>query len=301
MRNSLLIIPIFFTLFSSCEKNQFNAETPSYLHISGIDLQVNGTQGSDSQKITDAWVTMDGTFLGAFELPCTVPILADGAHEFSIYAGIKANGISATRIRYPFYDKCKLFQGTDSLSSSFANQTITLYKDSTISINGTTMYKENTAFIFIENFEDAGVILEASSDSDTILSKINTDSLVFEGYGSGVIVLDTVHDFFEIMNSEFISLGSIYNQTLLELDYKCDHSFKIGVVVKSAETGSINRYESLHIDSTSVWNKIYVHMTNQVNLGNSEDEFGIFIGMQKRQDMENTTFYFDNIKWHHEE
>jgi len=180
MRNSLLIIPIFFTLFSSCEKNQFNAETPSYLHISGIDLQVNGTQGSDSQKITDAWVTMDGTFLGAFELPCTVPILADGAHEFSIYAGIKANGISATRIRYPFYDKCKLFQGTDSLSSSFANQTITLYKDSTININGTTVYKENTGFIFIENFEDAGVILEASTDSDTILSKINTDSLVLK-------------------------------------------------------------------------------------------------------------------------
>ncbi|MDA8895696.1 hypothetical protein N9I98_04985, partial [Flavobacteriales bacterium] len=174
-------------------------------------------------------------------------------------------------------------------------------KDSTININGTTVYKENTGFIFIENFEDAGVILEASTDSDTILSKINTDSLVFEGYGSGVIALDTVHDFFEIMNTEFISFGSIYNQTLLELDYKCDHSFKIGVVVKSAETGSINRYESLHIDSTSVWNKIYVHMTNQVNLGSSEDEFGIFIGMQKRQDVENATFYFDNIKWLHEE
>ena len=163
------------------------------------------------------------------------------------------------------------------------------------------MYKESTSFIFIENFEDAGVILEASSDSDTILSKINTDSLVFEGYGSGVIALDTVRDFFEIMNTEFISFGSIYNQTLLELDYKCDHSFKIGVVVKSAETGSINRYESLHIDSTSVWNKIYVHMTNQINLGSSEDEFGIFIGMQKRQDVENATFYFDNIKWLHEE
>jgi hypothetical protein len=95
MRNSLLIIPIFFTLFSSCEKNQFNAETPSYLHISGIDLQVNGTQGSDSQKITDAWVTMDGTFLGAFELPCTVPILADGAHELGIHFMINVNYFKA--------------------------------------------------------------------------------------------------------------------------------------------------------------------------------------------------------------
>ena len=49
---------------------------------------------------------MDGTFLGAFELPSTIPILADGEHNFSIYAGVKANGISATRIRYIHFIKC---------------------------------------------------------------------------------------------------------------------------------------------------------------------------------------------------
>ena len=301
MRSSLLIITGVLMLIGSCSKEQFKAEVPSYLHISAIDVEASSTQGTDSQKITDAWVTMDGTFLGAFELPCTVPILAEGTHEFSIYAGIKINGISATRIRYPFYAKCVLYEGLDTLLGPLPDYLMTLYKDSTVTLNATTSYTENTDFLFIEDFEHAGVILEPSTDSDTSLKKITSDSLVFEGYGSGVIELDTLNDFFEVMNSEFRSLSAIYNETILELDYKCDHSFKVGVAVKSAETGNINRFESLHIDSSSVWNKIYVHMTNQVNLGSSEDEFGIFIGMQKVQNVENATFYFDNIKWLHEE
>ena len=301
MRSSLFFITSVLILIGSCSKDQFKAETPSYLHISNIDLEVSSTQGSDSQKITEAWVTMDGTFLGAFELPCTVPIIASGTHEFLIYAGIKINGISATRIRYPFYAPCVLYKGLDTLLGPLPDSLLTLYKDSTVTINAKTTYSDNTDFLFIEDFEDAGVNLEPSSVSDTSLRKTDLDSLVFEGSGSGIIELDTLNNFFEIMNSEFISLNSIYNQTVLELDYKCDHSFKVGVVVKSAETGNINRFESLHIDSSSVWNKIYVHMTNQVNLGNSEDEFGVFIGMQKVQNVEKATFYFDNIKWLHEE
>ncbi len=298
MRNSLLIVFIAL-LFNSCSKEQFKAGTPSYLHISSIDLETESFEGSDSQKITDAWVTMDGVFLGAFELPCTVPILADGEHQFSIFAGIKANGISATRIRYPFYNACNLYDLESTIQVEESR--ITLVSDSTVSVFATTSYTERTNFLFVEDFEDAGVIIEASDDSDTSLLKTFADSLVFEGYSSGLIELDTVHDFFELISSEFTSLNSIYNQTMLELDYKCDHSFKIGVAMKSAETGEISRFESLHIDSSYVWNKIYVHMTNQVNLGSSADEYGVFIGMQKGVNAESATFYFDNIKWLHEE
>jgi hypothetical protein len=42
-------------------------------------------------------------------------------------------------------------------------------------------------------------------------------------------------------------------------------------------------------------------MTNQVNLGSSADEYGVFIGMQKSTNNETATFYFDNIKWLHED
>lgn len=299
MRNPLLIVVVALSLVSSCSKEQFKAEIPSYLQINAIDLETESFEGSDSQKITDAWVTMDGVFLGAFELPCTVPILADGEHEFSIRAGIKANGIAATRIRYPFYNVCELYY--EDSSSPVLEYKLSLYRDSTVTVTATTSYTDRTNFLFVESFEDAGVIMEPSSDSDTTLQKTYSDSLVFEGYGSGLVELDSVNDFFELISSEFTSLNSIYNPTMLELNYKCDHSFKVGIAMKSAETGEISRFEALHIDSSYVWNKIYVHMTNQVNLGGSADEYGVFIGMQKGINYETATFYFDNIKWLHED
>ena len=77
MHRKVLII-LIAVVFSSCSKNQFKAEIPSYIHIESIDLETDSFEGSDSQKLTDAWITMDGNFLGAFELPCTIPILGDG-------------------------------------------------------------------------------------------------------------------------------------------------------------------------------------------------------------------------------
>ena len=296
------VVPfVLIIILAACSKDKFKAQTPSYLHIESIDLGTESFEGSSSHKITDAWVTMDGNFLGAFEVPCIVPILAEGEHEFRISSGIKANGISATRITYPFYDVCDLFlKSNNAYLLSDANY-ITLIKDSSVVVKATTKYTENIDFLFIEDFEDAGAVLEMSEQSDTILSTTNIDSLVFEGYGSGEVHLDSVNDFFELISSEFKPISSIYNATMLELNYRCDHSFKLGVAVKSADTGVIDRFESIQISPSPDWNKIYVHMTNQVNLGNSDDEFGVFIGSVKSSSVEKASFYFDNIKWVHEQ
>lgn len=299
MHRKVLII-LLIVVFSSCKKDQFKAEIPSYIHIESIDLETDSFEGSDSQNLTDAWVTMDGNFLGAFELPCTIPILSDGAHEFRVSSGIKANGISATRIIYPFFEICDLFiKDGDTYQASTSN-ILNLHKDSTVVLKAKTSYKENIAFLFVEDFEDAGAVIESTENSDTSLIKTNIDSLAFEGY-SGEIHLDNTNDFFEIMSAEFVPLNGLYNTTMLEMDYRCDHSFKLGVAVKSAETGLIDLNESIQINPSEDWNKIYVHTTYQVNLGNSNDEFGIFIGTVKSTSSETASFYFDNIKWLHEQ
>jgi len=296
------VLPALLLLVvSSCSKEQFKAEIPSYLRIEAIDLETESYEGSDSQKITDAWVTMDGNFLGAFELPAIVPILAEGEHEFRISSGIKANGISATRIIYPFFEACNLFVQDGGTYQLAISNRVSLYRDSMVVVKATTNYTENTEFLFIESFEDAGTVLDTSEDSDTNLVKTNLDDLVFEGNRSGEIHLDSINDFFELISSEFISLNPLYNATMLEMDYRCDHSFKLGVAVKSNETDVIHRFESIQISPSDDWNKIYVHMTNQVNLGNSTDKFGVFIGAIKSTSSEKASFYFDNIKWLHEQ
>ena len=151
--------------------------------------------------------------------------------------------------------------------------------------------------MLVEDFEDAGSVVESTENSDTSLIRTNIDSLVFEGYGSGQIHLDNNNDFFEIMSAEFLPLNDLYNASMLEMNYRCDHSFKLGVAVKSAETGLIDLNESIQINPCEEWNKIYVHTTYQVNLGSSNDEFGIFIGTVKSPLSETASFYFDNIKW----
>tara|TARA_B110000444_G_scaffold53597_1_gene49588 strand:+ start:935 stop:1858 length:924 start_codon:yes stop_codon:yes gene_type:complete len=297
MHKSIYPILIFLILFFGCSKDSFNAQTPSYLHIESIDLETLNAQGTDSHKITDAWVSMDGIFLGVFELPCTIPVLSQGFHSFSVSSGIKANGISATRSIYPFYQICDLylFNGQTYVSSS--SNSVELFLDSTVTVKAITQYADDVEFIFIEDFEDAGAVLEATSISDTMMFPTVDDSLVFEGEVSGVIYLDDTNDFFELISSEFVPIPSIYNQTMLEMNYRCDNSFKLGIAVRDAQSGLINKYESIQINPSENWNKIYIQMTNQVNLGNSSDEFGIFLGAIKNSSQESATFYFDNIKW----
>ena len=296
MFKQITVLSLLMVLFSACDKDKFNAEIPSYIHIESIEVETLSFEGSNSDKITDAWITMDGQYLGAFELPCTVPVLAEGEHVFTIYAGIKANGISAIRMKYPFYSKCDLYinQGEDYVLAE--EYRVNLTKDSLVSLKAITHYKENVNFLLLEDFEDAGSLFEASEDSDTSLVRVNTEDLVFEGAGSGAIFMADSVDFFELITSEYYEIPHLYNNTFLELNYRCNHPFKIGLQVRS-DLG-VNQYESLTINPSEEWNKVYVYMTEQLVLANSQDEFGLFIGMPKDPTMEKEAyFYFDNIKW----
>ena len=88
---------------------------------------------------------MDGEALGVHELPCVIPVLSEGTHQFIIFPGIKNNGISSTRMRYPFY---KTFDITAALT-----------KNDTTEFSPVTYYKDNVTFAFMEDFEDAGISL----------------------------------------------------------------------------------------------------------------------------------------------
>ena len=78
-------------------------EIPSYLSVSEINLVTNSNQGSNTHKITDIWLYVNDQFAGAYELPSTIPLLHKDTNNIKIFAGIKDNGISSTRVRYHFY------------------------------------------------------------------------------------------------------------------------------------------------------------------------------------------------------
>jgi len=291
-------IRFFFLLsvvFLSCQTDNFRADIPSYIKIQNFDLVTTFDQGSNSNKITDAWVTMDGNFLGAFEIPCEIPILEDGFHEFRVYPGIKANGISATRMIYPFYNLAQLYLKVDTNFLIAEENLIKLTLDSTLSLTAKTSYLENTEFIFIENFENLGNIFKKDLESDTGFILTNDTLFSFEGTSS-LINLDNKKSYFKIVTSELYELNSINSAIMLEMNYKCDDVFKVGIIIENSNN-VINFQEIMSINPKKTWNKIYIYMNDQVQLGNINNKFGIYIESRKSLDKESSFYSYDNVKW----
>jgi len=105
MRIKLLITVISIaSIIQACNIINPAEPTPSYIQIDTIKLTTDiTTQGSASHKIVDAWVYVDNQAVGAYEMPCKIPVLASGQHTIYIQGGILLNGINATHLQYPYY------------------------------------------------------------------------------------------------------------------------------------------------------------------------------------------------------
>jgi len=102
---TIFIAGFLLLMASACNIINPAEPVPSYVHIEKINLSTTySPEGSNSSKIADAWVYMDGSLLGCFELPVTFPVIGTGTHSFTIKPGIKVNGIAATRAPYPFFN-----------------------------------------------------------------------------------------------------------------------------------------------------------------------------------------------------
>ena len=70
----IFLLPIALTACSKGEK------VPAYLEVASVTLTTTPEQGASTSKITDAWISVDGTLIGVWELPARLPVLAEGDH-----------------------------------------------------------------------------------------------------------------------------------------------------------------------------------------------------------------------------
>ena len=278
-----LYLLIFF-IFTSCEIIDYRAEIPSYIHIPAFELETDiANEGSSSNAICDVWVYIDGKTIGAFELPATFPVLKKGVSTIVFFAGIKLNGIGATRGVYPFYKKYEI--------------TTELFPDGIITIIPSTQYSENLQFRIIEDFEHVGVNFEATSRSDTILHTTNDSNLVFEGNRSGVAYLSAPAQLFECKSIEAFNLpkGGAFN--FIEMNFKCDVSVTVGIFANEMNYSA--QHPILVLNPTNEWKKIYINIGPRVSREINAIDFNIFFGMYLKEGQENATLYVDNIKLIH--
>ena len=280
-------------LLSACELYNPTEPIPAYIHIDKINViknpagfpTIDGTEGSLSSKITDAWVYIDEQFIGCFELPVTFPVLYEGTHQLKIRGGIKINGISATRAPYPFYEAY--------------TQSIDLQKATRITVSPNVMYRTNTHFDLLEGFENVGMLIDTTVNSDTTLKKISAPAQnVFEGLNSAIAYLDANKTFFECATVNKYVLPVNSADVFLEFNYKCNYPFTISVIAYG--TGSPFLQQSvLGINASENWNKAYVYLTPNVSAAYNATNYKIAWGAVNNTGADSIAILFDNIKLVH--
>jgi len=282
-----LYIYLFFliVLISSCNKFDKAEQRPAFIKNEAINLTTNlSSEGSNSHKIVDAWVYVDDRLIGTFSLPNTIPITNIGEHEIEIFAGIKKNGISVDRKKYPFY---KPFTFTQNLEA-----------DSTYLIEPTVSYEDNI-YIWFEDFEDPSFKLNPHQSDTTIQIVSSPVSQLFEG-DAGVIFLNGNQFKCEMRTSEpsFNDMPTnLSTPAYLELDYKSNFPLEVGILANQVAGETYTHTALITLNSTNgQWNKTYLYLPDASNFHANSPEFDIYFRATNPNGVNGIEIYIDNVK-----
>jgi hypothetical protein len=275
------ILPILLFALQSCEKFSGDQSIPAYVKIDSIYMVTTAAQGSASQHITDAWVYVDDNLIGVFQMPANFPVLKDGKHTVTIFAGIKKNGIATTRTAYPFYAPITM--------------EVNFKPDSTISL-GTlhTTYLSTANFLLIEDFENAGIALDSTPRSSFGIHKTPAGSpLAFEGVHSGIVSMDTVKKELELVTHAAykIPLAPVY----LEMNFNINTDLIVGTVVYIG-TSVVQEPVITLVPTNGKWKKIYIDLTNALNVYSGGTGFKVYLTNNFTSTALNGQILIDNFK-----
>lgn len=268
-------------IFFSCSKEDYEATIPAYISIPSISLTTDyATEGSASSNITDAWVFINDDLVGVYELPAKFPVLKEGNVTVKVFAGIRDNGIAASRVRYLLYEPHV--------------ESVQLVKSETVEISANVNYSSEAKFSWLEDFENASSTFLYSTGRDTVI--IKQEQEVKEGQFSGRIFMEDDMDFFEATSLPFTSLpigGTLY----LEMDFKTNENVIVGVFLDGEQHAHIT------LNTTDVWRKTYLNLKEIVKAKPNAREVKIFLGLKEENGTifrtDNPDIYLDNIKLVH--
>ena len=268
---------LILLVFASCQKEDA-VGIPAYIKIENIYLGENDSNST----ITDAWVYVNGQLQGVYELPAKFPVLEEGNANIKVYAGIKNNGIASDRVIYPFY------------SSDTTNKVLTI--NASTEIYPTVNIKENIDGQF-DDFDNG-----YSFNSDTCFQVLSGGP--YGKYGSlslsdsdSILITEINYQDFPLSFENVPQQGS---PTYLELDYKSNTTFLVGIYINSTNSPTLEK-GLLWINPKEEWNKIYIDLTQTVSEAIGAETFSIFIKMQRDSNLDENKLDFDNIRIIHYE
>lgn len=264
---------------------------PAYLKIDSVSVNTfYPSEGTSSAKITDVWVYVDDQQMGVFELPAIFPLLFTGKHKLEIRPGIKLNGISSTRVPYPFYEPI-VYQDFEFFPDSIMNM-------GTL----TAEYYQNLQFVWMEDFESSVVSIIESDNSDTTLDRTmpadNPEAFLSEhSRYSGKIVLTEERPTFLAYSFNEFELPKDDSPVMMEMNFKTDHVLLVGVLVD--DPAEYHWEELVFLKETDNWNKIYINIGPVTSRYPHALGFKIYFTAALNGSETQAEIFMDNIKLIH--
>lgn len=266
-------------LIYSCSFFDSTDEVPMYLAVNSVAFETQADEGSNSSKINDVSVFADGFSIGLFPVPSVIPVLdldEDGISNITIFPVIRNNGIGNNPIQYPFY-KHQEFQ--------FNHE-----EDRTIELDLTFNYVENVEFIVLEDFEGSHIIKE-SIDQIPETEFVKSPEAIYGSF-CGKVTTTADNPIFEEATLFRYPRSDVENSPIfLELDYKNDIPFQLGVITYNQLVGQRNY--KIVLNESEDWNKIYIELTGDLG-GTNYEEFQIVFGTAFTSEIGNV--WIDNLK-----
>ena len=273
----------------SCEDPDPDPSVPSYLRIEKIDFG-NGQPaiyGSSGSSITDAWIFANEKLVGVFKLPCEVPILSNGQTDIRVGAGIKVNGISATRAINPFY--------------TYYTETVTLYEDSVVTIEPVVDYATGTVVPWSEGFEDSSPSIDTIATSDVKLERLELESPnnTYGGFISRA-KLTADNPGLKAITTDNYPLPQVGTPVYFEFDFSCNQEMVLSII-QEEPSGLQQEQILIYLNPTSegselVWKHLYLDLTDQVGFAIDADQFGIGVTAFHSSANDTGYVYMDNLK-----
>ncbi|MCX7728314.1 MAG: hypothetical protein N2203_02475 [Bacteroidia bacterium] len=272
-------------ILTRCSKSKLQAPPPFYLNISSVQVYTLSGQGTSNHEITETWVYENGQFKGVYPIGRNIPITSQPA-KIKLFAGIRKDGLSAVRLIYPFYAPIEI----DTTAS--INQV--LYRPLAF------QYKSGINFKWVEDFESFGgtggitIIKGTGSDTNVVIldKSINSQADVFEGNKCMMISVDNSHSYAYLISANTYTLS--YDASWLEINYKCNQTFEIGLYSGILTKSVINM-----ISTSGQWKKLYLDVTPYLSsLGGTptNNSIGVYFKVLKASDVAQGTILIDNIK-----
>lgn len=275
--------------FAAC-KNR-DATVPSYLHIASFDFTSDLSKfGNPSSQITDAHVYVNGTLVGIYELPATIPILQEGDVRLIIFPGIKENGAAANRKIMRLYETFE--------------RNITLVPNQIDTVYPSTTYKENVFMAWREDYENGvfSTIRSAKSETkDTLIVIPSNHPDAFKGPFSDFSLQVKIEpsefdEVFEHVSPEKFVVPRFGQDVIVEMDYKTNIFLQIGIYADNG--GFIEQIPFIVLNPTTNWNKVYINLSIETSALQPNTPIQLFFGVIKpgSDPTFSPEFFLDNIK-----